>query len=189
MGECYSSRCNTRLMPSIDNLNKIQLANITSILEMIVEDGKLDKEVSNYWTDAANTLMQKDNEDYQLAALKFHNALKNKEELIRLAGACNSFTEDVKDEYYEVTGYGRFTDRNIVNCWLEGCYTSNPYALNAVLCIEEPSTLNYAYTEIIKANKLSEFFNPNGELFVFMNYTLRNNFILHGKIISRAKYL
>ena len=178
MGECYSSRCNTRLMPSIDNLNKIQLANITSILEVIVEDGKLDKEVSNYWTDAANTLMQKDNEDYQLAALKFHNALKNKEELIRLAGACNSFTEDVKDEYYEVTGYGRFTDRNIVNCWLEGCYTSNPYALNAVLCIEEPSTLNYAYTEIIKANKLSEFFNPNGELFVFYELYLKKQFYI-----------
>lgn len=95
-----------------------------------------------------------------------------------MAGACNSFTEDVKDEYYEVTGYGRFTDRNIVNCWLEGCYTSNPYALNAVLCIEEPSTLNYAYTEIIKANKLSEFFNPNGELFVFYELYLKKQFYI-----------
>lgn len=189
MGECYSSRYNKRLMPSVENLNKIQLANICSILEVIVEDSKLDKEVSNYWTDAANTLMQKDNEDYQLAALKFHNALKNKEELIRLAGACNSFTEDVKDEYYEVTGYGRFTDKDIVNCWLEGCYTSNPYALNAVLCIEEPSTLNYAYEEIIKANKLSEFFNPKGELFVFYELYLKKQFYIAWKENLECKVL
>lgn len=189
MGECYSSRCNTRLMPSVEHLSKIQLANICSILEVIVENSKLDKEVSDYWTDAANTLMQKDNEDNQLAALKFHNALKNKEELIRLAGACNSFTEDVKDEYYEVTGYGRFTDRSIVNCWLEGCYTSNPYALNAVLCIEDPSTLYYAYEEIIKANKLSEFFNPRGELFVFYELYLKKQFYIAWKENLESKVL
>ena len=178
MGECYSSRCNTKLIPSVEHLNKIQLANICSILEAINEDNGLDKDVSHYWTVAANTLMQTDNKDYQLAALKLYNALKNKEELIRLAGVCNTFNKDVKDKYFEITGYGKFTDKVIVNCWLEGCYISNPYALNAVLCIEEPSTLNYAYKEIIKANKLYEFFNPKGELCVFYESYLKKQFYI-----------
>ena len=178
MGECYSSRCNTILMPSVEHLNKIQLANICSILEAIVEDNELDKDVSYYWTVAANTYMQTGNKDYQLAALKLYNALKNKEELIRLAEACSSFTEYVKNKYFEITGYGKFTDKVIVNCWLEGCYISNPYALNAVLCIEDPYTLNYAYNEIIKANKLSEFFDPKGELCVFYESYLKKQFYI-----------
>ena len=165
-------------MPSVEHLNKIQLANICSILEVIVENNKLDKEVSYFWTAAANTLMQTDNKDFQLAALKLYNALKNKEELIRLAGVCNTFTKDVKDKYFEITGYGRFADKAIVDCWLEGCYTSNPYALNAVLYIEEPSTLSYAYKEIIKANKLSEFFDPKGELCVFYESYLKKQFYI-----------
>ena len=176
LGECYSSKYNTRLKRPVEKLNKIQLANISAILEVIVEYGKLDKELSVYWTDAANTLMQKDSKDDQLAALKLYNALKNKEELICLAKVCSSFTKDVKEKYFEVTGYGKFTDKDIVNCWLEGCYTSNPYALNAVLCIEEPSTLNYAYNEIVKANKLSEFFNPKGGLFVYYEFFLKKQF-------------
>ena len=176
MGECYSSRCNTRLMPSVEHLNKIQLANICSILEVIVEDNELDKEVLYYWSEAANALMQTSNKDYQLVALKLYNAIKNKEELIRLAGVCSTFTKDVKDKYFEITGYGRFTDKVVVNCWLEGCYTSNPYALNAVLCIEEPSTLNYAYKEIIEANKLSDFFDPKGDLCVFYESYLKKQF-------------
>ena len=138
---------------------------------------------------AANNLMQDRNKDNQLAALKLYNALKIQEELIRLSGACSSFTEYVKNKYFEITGYGKFTDKVIVNCWLEGCYISNPYALNAVLCIEEPSTLNYAYNEIIKANKLSEFFDPKGELCVFYESYLKKQFyIAFGKIISRTKY-
>ena len=178
MGECYSSKCNTRLMPSVEHPNKIQLANICAILKVIVEDNKLDKEVSDYWTGVANTLMQKDNKDFQLTALKLFNALKNKEDLIRLAEAYSSFTKDVKDKYFEVTGYGKFTNKDIVNSWLESCYTSNPYAINAVLCIEEPSTLNYAYKEIIKAKKLSEFFNPKGELCVFYEPYLKKQFYI-----------
>ena len=176
LGECCSPKCNTILKQPVENLNKIQLANISAILEAAVEYGKLDKDLSVYWTDAANTLMQKDNKDSQLAALNFYNALKNQKELISLAKVCSSFTKDVKDKYFEITGYGKFTDKDIVNCWLEGCYTSNPYALNAVLCIEEPSTLNYAYNEIVKANKLSDFFNPKGELFVFYELFLKKQF-------------
>ena len=65
-----------------------------------------------------------------------------------------------------------------MDCWLEGCYTSNPYALNAVLYIEEPSTLSYAYKEIIKANKLSEFFDPKGELCVFYESYLKKQFYI-----------
>ena len=178
IGKCYSSKCGTKMMLSANLLNKIQLANICSILEVIHKDNELDKAVAHHWTTAANTFMQKDNKDYQLAAIKLYDVLKNKNELIRLAKACSKFTEDVKDKYFETTGYGRFTDKDIVNCWLEGCYTSNPYAINAVLCIEEPSTLNYAYNEIIKANKLSEFFHPKGELSVFYESYLKKQFYI-----------
>ena len=159
MSECYSPKSNARLMPSVEQPDKIRLTNISEILKAIVENGKLDKEVSANWTTFANALMQTDTKDNQLAALKLYSALKNEAELINLSGSCNGFDETVKDKYYEVTGYGKFTDKSIVKCWLKGCFERNPYAINAVLYIEDPSTLTYVYTEIIKANKLDEFFD------------------------------
>ena len=177
-GDCYSSKCDIRLMPPVEHLNKIQLANICAILDVIVENSKLDKKVSDHWIAAAKHLFQTNNKDKQLAALNIYKALKDKEELICLSKYFNSFTKEVKEKFYNVTGYGKITNRGIVNCWLDGCYTSNPNALNAVLYIEDPSTLVYVYNEIIKANKLHEFFNPKGNLFVFYEPYLKKQFYI-----------
>ena len=189
MSECYSPKNNARLMPPVERPDKIQLTNISEILKAIAENGKLDKDVSVYWTTAANALMQTDSKDNQLAALKLYSALKNEAELIHLSETCNGFDEKVKDKYYEVTGYGKFTDKTIVECWLKGCFERNPYAINAVLYIEDPSTLTYAYTEIIKANKLYEFFNPKGDLFVYYESYLKKQFEIAWKENSEEKVL
>lgn len=189
MQECYTSSCNYRLMPPVEQLNKIQLANIYAILGVIVEENKLDKDVSDYWTKAANTLMQTDNKEDQLAALNLYNALKDKEELIRLSGIYSSFTKEVKEKYFEVTGYGKFVSKDIVDCWLDGCYVSNPYALNAVLCIEDPSTMTYAYSRIIEDDKLYEFFNPKGTLLVCHELYLKKQFDIAWNIDSESRKL
>lgn len=189
MSECYNPKSNTRLMPSTEQLNKIQLANINDILETIVENGKLGKIVSAYWTTAANALMKTGSKDNQLAALKLYKALKNEAELINLSENCNGFDENVKNKYYEVTGYSKFTNKSIVECWLKGCFERNPYAINAVLYIEDPSTLTYVYAEIIKANKLYEFFKPKGDLFVYYESYLKKQFLITWKENSEAKVL
>lgn len=189
MSECYSSKSNARLTLPVEQLGKIQLANISEILKAIIENGKLDKDVSVYWTTAANTLMQTDNKDNQLAALKLYSALKNEAELICLSEKCNGFDENVKDKYYEVTGYGKFTDKTIVDCWLKGCFERNPYSIDAILCIEDPFTLTYVYTEILKANKLYEFFNPKGDLFVYYESYLKRQFQIAWNGDSEAKIL
>ena len=189
MSECYSSKSNARLTLPVEQLGKIQLANISEILKAIIENGKLDKDVSVYWTTAANTLMQTDNKDNQLAALKLYSALKNEAELICLSEKCNGFDENVKDKYYEVTGYGKFTDKTIVDCWLKGCFERNPYAIDAILCIEDPFTLTYVYTEIIKANQLYDFFNPKGDLFVYYESYLKKQFQIAWNEDSEAKVL
>lgn len=189
MSECYSPKSNARLMPPVEQPDKIQLTNISEILKAIVENGKLDKEVSANWTTFANALMQTDSKDNQLTALKLHSALKNGAELINLSGSCNGYDENVKDKYYEVTGYGKFTDKSIIECWLKGCFERNPYAINAVLYIEDPATFTYVYTEIIKENKLYEFFNPKGDLFVYYELYLKKQFEIVWKENSEAKLL
>ena len=189
MSECYSSGNNARLMPSVEQPDKIRLTNISEILKAIVENGKLDKEVSVYWTTVANTLMQTDSKDNQLAALQLYNSLKNEAELVNLSEKCKGYDENVQEKYYEVTGYGKFTDKTVVDCWLKGCSERNPYAIDAILCIEDPSTLIYAYTEIIKANKLYEFFNPKGDLFVYYESYLKRQFQIAWNEDSEAKIL
>ena len=104
------------------------------------------------------------------------NALKDQENLIRLSENYNRFTLDVKQKYNEVTGYRRLTDKNVVNCWLDGCHARNPYALNAVLSIEDTSTITYAYNSIIENDKLQEFFDPQGALAVFYELHLKKQF-------------
>lgn len=176
MQECYTSNSKHKLMPHEKQLNKIQLANIYVILEVIVEENKLDKDVSEYWTAAAKSLMQTGNTDNQLAALNLYNALKDKDELIHLSGNYTSFTKDVKEKYFEITGYGKFTCNDVVNCWLDGCYERNPYAINAVLSIEDPLTMTYAYKRIIDAQKLKEFFNARGPLCVCYKLFIKEQF-------------
>lgn len=173
--ECYTSKCNVKLKQLV-NPNKIQLANITEILKVIVEEKKLDKNISDFWVDAADGLIQKENEDERIAALKLYDALKAQEILIRLSESYPQFPQKVKEKYCEVTGYNMFTSNSIVNCWLEDCYTRNPYAINAVLYTEDCSTIKYAYKCIIENNKLREFFNPNGTLFVYYELHLKKQF-------------
>lgn len=174
--ECYTSNCNGRMILSIEQLNKIQLANIYIILEVIVEANKLDKNVCEHWTNAANILMQTDNKENQLAALNLYNALRSKDELIHLSKSYKDFTKNVKEKYCEVTGYGRFTSKDVVDCWLDSCYVSNPYALNAVLCVEDTSIITYAYNKIIENNKLREFFKSKGTLLVHYELYLKKQF-------------
>ena len=178
MKECYTSKSNNKLKPSIIQLNKIHLANISAILQIIVEDNKLDKEVSNYWTDVANGLIQEDSEEKKLAALDLYNALKDQDNLIHLSGSFGTYSQKVRNKYCQVTGYGHFSQLDVVKCWLEECYNSNPYAINAVLSIDGPTTMAYAYKRIVEDNKLHEFFNPIGALSVFYEPCLKNQFYI-----------
>ena len=189
MQECYTSSCNKGLMPFVINLNNIQLANICAILEVIVKEKHLDKAVSDFWTTEAKTLIKTDKEENQRLALNLNNALQNKEELIRLSGDYKNFTKDIKEKFCEITGYGKFTHKSVVDCWLDECFKSNPYALNAILCIEDPSTIFYAYNKIIEANKLNEFFNPKGSLVVCYELYLKKQFDLVWNIDTQNKLL
>lgn len=188
--ESYTTSCNNSLKPPIKQLNKIQLANIYAILEVIVEKNKLDKDVSEYWTAAAKALMETDDNEKQLAALNFYYALQDKEGLIHLSEIFNSFTENVKKKYIEVTGYAKLTNKQVVNCWLYGCFQRNPYAINAVLSIEDPSTMTYAYKRIIDAQKLEEFFNAWGPLYVCYELFIKKQFkIAWNKDINSKKLM
>lgn len=179
MQKCYTSNCNSEMKPPIEHVkqfNKIQLANICAILEVIAEEDKLDKDIIDFWTYAADSLIQDDDEDKKLASLNLYNALKARDNLINLLEKYNSFSQRVKERFWEVTGYGKITNTAIVDCWLNGCFERNPYAINAVLCIEDSSTIFYAYKRIIEANKLSVFFDPEGERSVFYEPYLNKQF-------------
>lgn len=176
MQECYTSRCGCLLILPFEKLNSIQLANICVILEAIVEEDKLNEEISKYWTGVANNLFREENEEKKLVSLNLYNALNNKDELIQLARSYNGFSKIIKEKYCEITGYGLFTCTDVVNCWLEDCYTNNPYAINAILHIEDPSTILYAYNKIIENNKLQDFFNKEGSLVVCYELYLKKQF-------------
>lgn len=176
MGECYSLRCNTRLMPSVEHLNKIQLANICSILEVIVKKNELDKDVSDYWTNVANNLIKDESEEKKLTALNYYKALNDTDILTGLSGSYNSFPQKVREQFCEITSYRKFTSKAVVDCWLNSCFEGNPYAINAILYIENPSTMAYAYKEIIKNDKLYDFFNPKGTLIVSYELYLKKQF-------------
>lgn len=176
MQECYTSSSNNRLMPSVESLNKIQLSNIYAILEVIVAEDKLDETLSEYWIKAANYLIHKNDDEKQLVALNLFSLFNDKEDLLRMIDHFYSFSKDVKDRFIEVTGYGKFTDKSIVDCWLNGCFERDPNAINAVLYIEDLTTMTYAYQSIIKAQKLREFFSPKGALSVFYEFKLKKQF-------------
>lgn len=178
MKECYTTQNNNMLKLSTDQLNKIHLSNISAILEVIVEENILNKDVSNYWMGVANNLILDDNEEKKLAALDFYNALKDQDNLIRLSGSFATYSQKVKNRYCQVTEYGRLYQLDVVKCWLEGCYNRNPYAINAVLSIDDPKTMAYAYNKIVEDNKLLAFFDPNGELAVFYEPCLVKQFYI-----------
>ena len=173
--ECYTSSCNKKLRAFSDQLNEIQLTNIYAILGGLVENNKLDESVIKYWKDAATVLMGTKDSKMQQTALNFYYALKDDEELRELASTFNSFTEDVKQKYIEVTGYRRITDKLVIDCWLTYCDKSNPEAVNAVLYIDNPESIIYAYNKILTEG-IREFFNPNGSLLVFYELSLQKQF-------------
>lgn len=176
MQDCYTSNCSHRLIMPFEKLNKIQISNVCTIIDEIVEKGKLDDELYKCWLVAANNLIQDNDDENKLLALSLYKALDNTKELIRLSETYSGFNKKVKEKYCEVTGYKMFTNLNVVDCWLEECYKCNPYAINAVLCITNPSTILYAYNKIIENNKLHEFFNPTGILHVFYELHLQQQF-------------
>lgn len=173
--ECYTSSCNTILKISSDQLNKIQLTNIYAILEGLVENNKLDESVIKHWEDAARALMGTKDSEMQKIALNFYYALKDDEELRELASTFNSFTEDVKQKYIEVTGYRKITDKLVIDCWLTYCDKSNPEAINAVLYIDDPESIIYAYNKILSKG-IRDFFNPKGSLLVLYDFYLKKQF-------------
>lgn len=175
MQECYTPIRNTILKLSYKKLNKIQLTNIYAILEGLIENNKLDKSVIKHWTEAAKALMQSGDSEKQQIALYFYLRFEEDEELIKLVGAFNSFTEDVKQKYIEVTSHRKITDKSVINCWLTYCYKNSPYAINAILYIDDPASIIYAYNEIFE-KALQNFFNPKGPLLVFYELFLEKQF-------------
>lgn len=174
--ECYTTGCDAQMRLPFDHFNKIQLFNIYVILDAIVENNNLSKCVSDYWIKAANGLMATNDDEKQLAALNLYNALKCTDELIQLSKLYCGFTQKLKEKYCEVTGYGKIVEKDVVDCWLNDCYTGNPYAINAVLCIEDLATIIYAYNKILEDDKLCEFFNKRGALVVCYELYLKKQF-------------
>ncbi len=174
--ECYCPKCNDRLKPPYGHFNKIQLTNMCSILEAVVEKNILDKDVFAFWINAANVFIQDDEEEKKLMALNIYNALNDLDNLRSLSDSFSVFSPKVKEKYCEITGYGKFKDKVVVDCWLSGCYERDPYAINAILCIEDPSIMVYAYKRIIGDNKLHEFFNPTGAILVCYESYLKKQF-------------
>lgn len=174
--ECYTKNCDTRIKLPLDKLNKVQLSNVTITLDAIVEAEKNSDGIYQYWRQAANYLMETDDNENKLAALYLYRALNCTDELIQLSKSYSYFTKNLKEKFCEVTGYMRIEDNRVVDCWLNDCYISNPYAINAVLYIEKLSTLVYAYSKIKEKGKLSEFFNKKGALSVFYDLCLMQQF-------------
>lgn len=187
--ECYISSCDSILKISFDQLNKIQLTNICVILEGLVENNKLDESVIKHWEDAARALMGTKDSEMQQIALNFYYALKDDEELRELASTFNSFTEDVKQTYIEVTGHRKITDRSVIDCWLTDCFKSNPYAINAILYIDDPESIIYAYKKILEEQKSQDFFNRKGTLVVFYELYLKKQFDIAWKNGQDSKSL
>lgn len=187
--KCYTINCDSQIILSHDKLNKIQLSNVTVTLDAIVEVKKHSDGIYNYWRQAANYLMGTDDNENKLAALNLYNALKCVDELIQLSESYSYFTKKLKEKYCEVTGYMRIADNRVVDCWLNDCYISNPYAINAVLYIEDLPTLIYAYSKIIEDGKLCEFFNEKGSLAVFYDLHLKSQFDIAWKGNTENKEL
>lgn len=187
--ECYTTNCDTQIRLPHDKLNKIQLSNVTVTLDAIVEAEKNSDGIYTFWKQAANKLMTKDDNEKKLAALNLYSALKCVDELIRLSAFYSDFTNNLKEKYCEVTGYMKIANNSVVDCWLKDCYISNPYAINAILYIEDFHTLIYAYSRIIEDGKLYEFFNEKGSLSVFYDLHLKQQFDIAWKGNTESKEL
>lgn len=164
--QCYSAGCCQMLMPTTEHLNKIQLSNISAILEVLAQCDRLSPEVISYWANAAKKLVEKQNSDIQYVSLSIFEAINDIEDLIGFAKKFDTFNSDVKGKYCDITGYNGFTDKNVIQCWINECYQSNPHAINAILCIENTELIISTYKQIVNNNKIEKFFNPAGNLSV-----------------------
>lgn len=187
--ECYTSNSDKKMMFQFDQLNKIQLSNIYVVLDATFKANKLSKCVSDYWTKAASILMETGDSEKQLAALDFYDALECKNELIQLSKSYSGFTKELKEKYCRITGYGKFIENDVIDCWLTDCYSGNPYAINAILQIEDLPKLIYAYNKIIENDKLYEFFNKNGALVISYESYLCRQFNIAYNGNSKSKEL
>lgn len=189
MQKCYSSNSINTLKITTKQLNKLVLANICTILEGIAEENMLEKELSDYWMHEADKFIKANNEDKNIAALTIYNAINARNKLSHLSNKYNCFSKKVKEKYCNVTGYGKIADLAVADCWLSSCYEGNPYAINAVLNIEDPTIIYYAYNKIVKSQKLSEFFNPKGVLAVHYEFHLKDQFDIAWKQDNKSKIL
>lgn len=73
------------LMPTTEHLNKIQLSNISAILEVLAQGNCLSAEVISYWANAAKKLVENQNSDIQYVSLSIFEAINDIEDLIGLA--------------------------------------------------------------------------------------------------------
>lgn len=189
MQKCYSSNSMDKLKIASNQFDKMQVANICAILKGITEEEKLEKELSDFWTQKADRLIREDDEEKNLAALTIFDAINARSSLSNISVEYNRFSTKVKKKYCEVTGYGKFANQAVADCWVSSCYEGNPYAINAILNIEDPETMFYVYNKINNANKFVEFFNPRGELSVFYEYYLKNQFYHIWKHDQKHKFL
>lgn len=164
--QCYSAGCCKMLMPTTEHLNKIQLSNISAILEVLAQGNCLPTEVVLYWANAAKKLIENQNSDIQYVSLSIFEAINDIEDLIKLAKKFDTFNSDIKGKYCDITGYNGVTDKNVIQCWINECYQSNPHAINAILCIENTESIISTYKQIVNNNKIEKFFNPVGNLSV-----------------------
>lgn len=164
--QCYSVGCCQMLMPTTEYLNKIQLSNISAILEVLAQGNCLSAEVISYWANAAKKLVENQNSDIQYVSLSIYEAINDIEGLVGLAKKFDTFNSDIKGKYCDITGYNGFTDKNVIQCWIKECYQSNPHAINAILCIENTELIISTYKQIVNTNKIEKFFNPVGNLSV-----------------------
>lgn len=164
--QCYSVGCCQMLMPTTEHLNKIQLSNISAILEVLAQGNCLSAEVISYWANAAKKLVENQNSDIQYVSLSIFEAINDIEDLIGLAKKFNIFNSDVKGKYCDITGYNGVFDKNVIQCWINECYQRNPHAINAILCIENTELIISTYKQIVNNNKIEKFFNPVGNLSV-----------------------
>ena len=164
--QCYSAGCSQMIMPATEHLNKIQLSNISAILEVLAQGNCLSAEVISYWANAAKKLVENQNSDIQYVSLSIYEAINDIEGLVGLAKKFDTFNSDIKGKYCDITGYNGFTDKNVIQCWIKECYQSNPHAINAILCIENTELIISTYKQIVNTNKIEKFFNPVGNLSV-----------------------
>lgn len=177
LAECYSTKCNSILLASYENLNKIQLYNIYTILEALCKDMQsLDVPVKEYWTNAAKELVKSTDVDKQKNAICILDALQDKTELIELSSSYCSWEQDIRNKYLEVTGYGKIIEQQITKIWIEECYNHNPYAINAILYQTDAETIAYIYQKIVEDNKIDKFLNKKGALSVSYDLYLPKQF-------------